>query len=109
MRGVWLIWRSHADVGRNWTMTPQIREGHSLVTGGVYWWIRHPMYAGHLLWALAQPLLLWNWIAGLVMLATFVPLYLYRVPREERMMLDHFGDEYRAYIERTGRVIPRLK
>jgi protein-S-isoprenylcysteine O-methyltransferase Ste14 len=38
----------------------------------------------------------------------FMPLYLLRVPREERMMLDEFGEEYRAYMNHTGRVIPRL-
>ena len=66
------------------------------------------MYAAHLLWALAQPLLLWNWLAGLSLLANFLPLYLVRVPQEEKMMLDSFGEAYRAYMDRTGRVIPRF-
>jgi protein-S-isoprenylcysteine O-methyltransferase Ste14 len=67
------------------------------------------MYASQWLWSLAQMLLLPNWIAGWSSLATFLPLYLSRVPNEERMMLDHFGDAYRAYAERTGRVLPRLR
>lgn len=104
----WLLWRSHADLGRNWSITVEIREGQSLVTGGVYSQIRHPMYAAHWLWAIAQPLLLQNWIAGLAMLATFGPLYFYRIGREEAMMLDSFGDEYRSYMARTGRVLPRF-
>src|SRR5215212_3556618 len=105
---VGLFWRSHADLGRNWSPSLQLREGHELVTGGVYRSIRHPMYASMWLWGVAQALLLQNWIAGWVSLVMFMPLYLLRVPREERMMLDEFAQEYRAYINRTGRVIPRL-
>ena len=105
---LWLLWRSHADLGRNWSPTLQIREQHTLVTRGVFRHIRHPMYAAHWLWGIAQVLLLHNWIAGPAMLATLLPLYLQRVPREEQMMLGHFGEQYRLYTSRTGRVIPRL-
>jgi len=103
-----LLWRSHVDLGRNWSVSPQIWESHTLATGGAFRYVRHPMYAAHWLWALAQALLLHNWMAGPAMLVCFLPLYLYRVPREEKMMLDHFGEEYRAYMRRTGRVIPRF-
>ncbi len=105
---LWLLWRSHVALGRNWTPTLQLRDEHALVTGGVFRHIRHPMYAAHFLWGLAQVLLLWNWIAGPSMLLTMLPLYLYRAPREEQMMLDHFGDTYRAYMKRTGRLLPRF-
>ena len=105
---VWLFWRSHADLGRNWSPSLELREGHELVTEGVYRSVRHPMYSSMWLWGVAQALLLQNWIAGWVSLVMFMPLYLLRVPREERMMLDEFGEEYRAYMDRTGRVIPRL-
>jgi protein-S-isoprenylcysteine O-methyltransferase Ste14 len=105
---LWLLWRSHTDLGRNWSPHLEIREGHSLVTQGVFRCIRHPMYAAHWLWGIAQALLLQNWIAGFAMLASFIPIYLARVPREEQMMLEHFGEEYHEYMNRTGRVIPRL-
>jgi len=107
MGALWLLWRSHADLGRNWSSTVEIKERQSLVTGGVYRLIRHPMYAAHWLWALAQLLLLENWVAGPAFLVSFLPLYLLRVPREEQAMEEHFGAEYRAYMQRTGRVIPR--
>ena len=105
---IWLLWRSHADLGRNWTPTLGIRDEHRLVTEGVYKYIRHPMYAAHLLWAIAQVLMLHNWIAGYSFLVVAVPQYLLRVNHEEQMMLEQFGEEYRAYMERTGRMIPRL-
>lgn len=105
---LWLFWRSHADLGRNWFLSLQIREEHALVTEGVFRHIRHPMYASQWLWGMAQTLLLQNWIAGLSGLAGFLPLYLLRVPREEQMLLEHFGEAYRSYMIQTGRVIPRF-
>jgi len=105
---LWLLWRSHADLGACWSDSLEIREDHRLVTRGVYGRLRHPMYAAFWLWGIAQALLIHNWIAGPAYLATFGPLYPVRVAREERMMLEHFGPEYRSYMSRTGRVIPRL-
>lgn len=106
LAALWLFWRSHTDLGDSWSPTLQIRDGHALVTRGVYRRIRHPMYASQWLWSLAQPLLLQNWIAGLAGPLAFLPLYLLRVPREEQMLIDQFGDAYRSYMEETGRVIP---
>lgn len=105
---LWLLWRSHVDLGRHWSPMLQIRKKHALVTHGSFRYIRHPMYAAHWLWAVAQALLLQNWIAGPALLVTFFPVYWLRVPREEQMLLEHFGDAYRSYMNRTGRVIPRL-
>lgn len=104
-----VFWQAHRDLGRNWSPTLQILEQHRLVETGLYRWIRHPMYASQWLWLLAQPLLLQNWLAGLLAALAFVPLYLVRVPQEERMMVEQFGDQYRAYMGRTGRVLPRFR
>ena len=106
---VLLLWRSHADLGPHWSPRVQVRQDHELVTTGIYTHIRHPMYAAHLLWAVAQPLLLHNWLAGPGALVFFVPFLLIRISREERTMLDAFGQEYRAYVNRTGRLIPPLQ
>lgn len=106
--GVWLLWRSHAALRTNFSDSLQLRRGHQLVTTGVYARVRHPMYAAFWLVGVANALLLHNWIGGWSFLACFGILYAARVPREERMMLEWFGNEYRAYMRRTGRVLPRL-
>ncbi|MCB0170887.1 MAG: isoprenylcysteine carboxylmethyltransferase family protein [Anaerolineae bacterium] len=101
----YLLHRSHADLGRNWRAELQDQPDQTLITGGTYHQMRHPMYAAHWLWGIAQALLLPNWIAGPSFLVTFWPLYRYRVPREEAQMLTTFGDDYRAYAEKVGRLI----
>ena len=105
---LWLFWRSHADLGQNWSATLEVRKDHQLVTHGVYRRIRHPMYAAIILWGLAQGLLLSNWLAGWSTLAPFLLMYVLRTPREERMMCEFFGDAYRDYMRQTGRLLPRL-
>ncbi len=100
------FYRAHRDLGRFWSVTLEIRQTHELVTTGVYRHVRHPMYAAFFLWAVAQALLLPNWIAGPAGLVGFGTLFGLRVRREERMMEATFGDAYRAYAARTWRVIP---
>ncbi|GAA3717311.1 protein-S-isoprenylcysteine O-methyltransferase [Microlunatus aurantiacus] len=95
--GLWILWRAHAGLGRYWSDSLQLREGQQLVTSGIYRRIRHPMYAFGWLLAIAQVLLLWNWIAGWSGVVAFALLYFLRVPREEQMMIDQFGEHYRAY------------
>lgn len=105
---LWLLWRSHRDLGKNFSLTTETKENQSLVTTGVYKKIRHPMYSAHLIWAIAQTLLLQNWIAGPTFLITNLLLYIRRIPREEAMMIKEFGSEYKSYIEKTGRIIPKF-
>ena len=103
-----LFWRSHADLGRQWSISLEVREDHRLITDGVYRSIRHPMYLAIWLWSLAQGLMLENWLAGWSALVTFAPMYIIRTPREEALMLETFGDEYHEYMNRSGRILPFL-
>lgn len=105
---LWVFRRSHKDLGRNWSITLEIREQHRLVSTGLYAVIRHPMYTSFMLMGLGQALLLANWVAGPAGLVGFAVLFFLRVGKEERMMLETFGPEYRAYMERTKRLIPYL-
>jgi protein-S-isoprenylcysteine O-methyltransferase Ste14 len=66
------------------------------------------MYASHLLWALAQILILHNLIAGFSFIVVMVPHYLFRVGAEEKMMIDQFGSAYEDYMKKTGRVLPKV-
>jgi protein-S-isoprenylcysteine O-methyltransferase Ste14 len=106
---LFVFWRSHADLGLNWSPSLEIRTEHKLITNGIFGYIRHPMYASQWIWVIAQPFLLQNWIAGFLNLFIFTAFYILRVRDEEKMMLDTFGDEYRDYMNKTGAVFPKGK
>ena len=99
---------THKALGAMWSHSLDLRENHRLVSTGIYERLRHPMYSAFWLWALAQPFLLANWVAGLAGIVGFGTLYFLRVGQEERMMEERFGEEYRTYRSRTHRIIPGI-
>lgn len=103
-----LLWWIEATLGKNFNTTLHIREGHTLVTAGPYHWVRHPMYTSLYILVSAIFLASANWLVGLPGLLSLTIIILNRVQREEAVMLEQFGDEYRNYMQRTGRFLPRL-
>jgi protein-S-isoprenylcysteine O-methyltransferase Ste14 len=105
---LWLFRRSHVDLGRNWSLSLEVREQHALVKTGVYRFVRHPMYSSFFLLGVAQALLLSNWLPDVSGLLGAGAFYAFRIRREEEMMLEYFGDDYRAYMAHTKLLIPWL-
>jgi protein-S-isoprenylcysteine O-methyltransferase Ste14 len=101
-----LVWVQHT-LGRQWSSDLQLREQHILVTEGPYRWIRHPMYSVVFAFLGALCLVSANWLFLLGAATAMVMLYR-RIDKEEQMMMGQFGDEYRSYRARTGRLVPRL-
>lgn len=98
---LWLFWRAQGDV--RLASNPQ-----QVVTSGIYRHLRHPMYTALLLWALAQILLLQNWLAGPAAAVTVLLICFLRMPRREQRLLERYGHRYLEYMDRTGGVLPRL-
>jgi protein-S-isoprenylcysteine O-methyltransferase Ste14 len=90
-----------------WSPQLQLTKGHRLITNGPYARIRHPLYAGMCGWFVSLSLLTANWIFVGACVLTFAGL-MYRVPKEEQMLIEAFGDEYRDYMKRTGRFLPKF-
>lgn len=104
--GLWWFHRSHADLGRNWSITLELREGHQLVTQGVYRRVRHPMYSALLLYSLGNALVVPNWVAGPAYGVTMLALVALRMGPEEAMMRERFGAAWDAYRARSKRLVP---
>lgn len=104
--GLW-TW-TQTVLGREWSPQLHLRADHRLVTGGPYAWVRHPMYTGMFGVGVALALLSANWLFVTFAVAMIVGFVL-RAPREERMMLEAFGEEYRIFMQQTGRFFPRLR
>jgi len=99
---VWARWH----LGKNWSGTPSIKENHELVTSGPYRFVRHPIYTGMLVALLGSA-----FTGGVVWLAIFIIFcvnFLYRVPLEERYMMQIFPQEYPEYKKKTKILIPFL-
>lgn len=102
-----VIW-TFRRLGKNLTDTVVTRRVHTLITYGPYRWVRHPFYDSVLLFTLGIALIAANWFLFLlgVML---MGLLVIRTRTEEEKLLDRFGAEYREYMGRTGRFMPRIR
>ena len=106
--GALLVGWADRCLGNNLSGIVQIKQRQTLITTGPYRWVRHPIYSGGLLHCLGHFLVSANVCVGLCCLGGTILLYAVRIPKEEKMLLDEFGDEYRRYANRTNRLMPRL-
>lgn len=102
-----LVWIQRS-LGHNFNTTLHIREEHTLVTHGPYNWVRHPMYTTLVLFEVSLLLLTANWFIGGVLLIAQIIVILARVNNEERVLLEKFGEQYRQYMQRAGRFLPKI-
>ena len=103
-----LFAKIHKDLGKNWSPILEIKEDHKLVNNGIYKYIRHPMYSHLWMWVIFQGLLLDNYLLLVSGAVAWALLYFIRVPKEELMLKNEFGEQYDNYIRKTGRVFPKL-
>jgi protein-S-isoprenylcysteine O-methyltransferase Ste14 len=106
--GIALFGWAHQALGRNWTAILALSNEHELVQSGPYRVVRHPMYSAFFIIGIGFFFLSANWLAGIIYLGPLLVMYLSRVTPEETMMLERFGEPYRQYMKRTGRLLPRL-
>jgi protein-S-isoprenylcysteine O-methyltransferase Ste14 len=102
-----LLFWTFSNLGKNLTDTVVTRSAATLVTSGPYRWVRHPFYVTAAFFMLAVTLLTANSLIGISGLFILILLAI-RTPKEERMLIERFGDEYRRYAETTGRFIPHF-
>jgi protein-S-isoprenylcysteine O-methyltransferase Ste14 len=107
--GVLLVFRiwSHVVLDRSYSATLEIRDDHRLVKTGPYKYIRHPIYTGTILSAMCIPVFTSSLVGFLLSLLS-IPLFIYRINKEEKMLIEEYGDEYREYQETTWRLFPYL-
>ena len=104
-----IFYLSHKELADNWSPFLEIKEQQKLIKTGIYQYIRHPMYLSMWIFALFQGLILSNLFIEIFGILSWSLLYFIRISNEEKMMIDTFGNEYKKYIENTGRIFPKLK
>ena len=103
-----LLYWVMTSIGRNVSETYLTKQSHQLVTDGPYRWIRHPLYAVATLGLVSLSVVASNWFMLAMALTAFIGIAVFVVPREEAELVKKFGNEYRAYQQRTGRFTPRV-
>ena len=96
-----------SSIGSGITATSATRQQHTLVTSGPYRWVRHPLYTFGSSMFIAFGMMADNWFIALLGVLAFIAMAI-RTPKEEANLVEKFGDEYRAYMKRTGRFLPKF-
>ena len=98
----------HRTLTSSFSATLEVYENHQLITAGPYARVRHPLYSAHTLFNTGMVLVSANWILLLFMIIG-IPFTYWRLSKEEVMLIERFGVQYREYIKRTGRLFPKLR
>ena len=85
-----------------------IIDNHKLIDNGIYHYLRHPSYSGALLSFLGLCITFLNWLSLIIVFFSVLAVYLYRIGVEEKMLINHFGNEYVNYSHKTKRIIPYI-
>ncbi len=101
----WIWTQIHLDT--QWSAQLRLTKNHHLITTGPYAYVRHPLYLAMIGWAACVSLITANWIFVAVCVLSIAGVG-WRIPKEEQMMIEAFGDEYTAYMQRTGRFFPKF-
>jgi protein-S-isoprenylcysteine O-methyltransferase Ste14 len=101
-----LLVQVHHALGRNFSSTLVIRQGHRLVRTGPYRFVRHPMYSAYLLLFVGAFLMSANWLVGTTGVGIIATLMTIRLVREEALLVERFGAEYEEYRRTTGMFLP---
>lgn len=108
LSGFALLQWSQETLGKNWSDAPRLVEGQEMIASGPYRWIRHPIYAAFLLILGSLLLISANWFVGGMWIGMTGLDVASRIRTEEAMMAGQFEERYRAYMRRTGQLVPRL-
>lgn len=104
--GLGIVLISIFKLGQSLTASPIPKSGSALKTDGLYKWIRHPIYTGLMMTTLGIALEVGS-VSKLFFVAGLMVLFNYKAKWEETLLIERYPD-YRAYMSKTGRFVPRL-
>jgi protein-S-isoprenylcysteine O-methyltransferase Ste14 len=105
---VWLVTLAVKTLGKEWSLTARLVEGHKLATSGPYALVRHPIYTGMLGMLLATGLAISHWAALLAALLVFFIGTTIRIRSEEKLLREAFGEQFENYVRSVRAIVPGL-
>lgn len=106
--GLLFAFWARLEIGRNWSGTVTIKQGHELITSGPYAIVRHPIYTGLLLAFIGSAVARGDWRGVLAVLVCWAALWR-KLRFEERWMAERFGEQYVVYSQRVPAIVPFAK
>lgn len=96
-----------SSIGTGITPVSATRKEHKLVTNGIYRYVRHPLYTIGSSLFISFGMMADNWFIILLGVLAFIVMAI-RTSKEEANLIEKLGDEYREYMNRTGRFLPKF-
>lgn len=109
LAGTYLFYSTHKTLGKYFSPILSLKKDHRLIQSGPYKYIRHPMYTSLYIIIIGFWILSSNLLVGFIPIIMFTILYLTRINNEEKMMIKQFKTQYKKYIKKTGRLLPKIK
>ncbi len=107
--GLILRYVSIKALGKHFSGYAEVKDNHELVKEGIYKYIRHPAYLGILIYYLGLPLVLNAYYSEIIGFVIMVFAIYWRIKKEERLLIEKFGDEYKTYMNQTGLLWPKIR
>ena len=105
---VWFCSAAVRTLGKQWSITARVLEGHKLITEGPYSVVRNPIYTGMFGMLLATGLAISHWLGLLIAIVVFAVGTAIRVHSEEKLLREAFLEEFESYARRVPAVVPFL-
>jgi protein-S-isoprenylcysteine O-methyltransferase Ste14 len=103
---IFLLLSVYFNLGKYYSINLNIKSEHKLITSGIYKIIRHPTYLASMLYLIAQQLYIPNKIGIISSIISYALLLFIRIPKEEKLLMNTFGDVYTKYKNKTYNIIP---
>ena len=84
-----------------------LQADHKLVRSGPYAYMRHPIYTGVLLGVAGTAVVLGEW-RGAAAFLLLLTNYIIKARREEKILAQQFGEEFRLHQKQAGFLLPKL-
>jgi len=108
LAGFALLQWAQVTLANSWSDTPRMMKEQDLITSGPYRTIRHPIYTAFILILGSTLFISSNWLIGLCWAGMTILETISRVGFEESLMIEYFGEQYRGYMKKTGRLFPKI-
>lgn len=108
--GFSLLFWAHFNLRNNWSpiIEKKFTKSRKLITTGPYRYLRHPIYSASFISLIGFFILTANWLLAAIPFFILLFFYIYKIPREEKELLDNFGAKYKRYMKRTGGLFPKI-